>query len=521
MMEAELRDRLKNCGTLPTLPTVAIQIVELCQLEETDVSEIAGVIRQDPALTARLLRTVNSAFYGLPRQIDTLDHAVALLGIDAVQTLALSFTLVRGLRRSDRDGFDLLSFWRRSLAAGIAGRSLSQWAQRQATTSKQLDRMRNKEVLFLAGLLQDIGMLALREVFPKMYEDLVAQSGGNHLRLIELEKNELGTDHAEVSGWLAERWNLPEVFEVSLRGSHDPEQAQITPELRPTVQIVALSSLFADIWVSEDPSAATAWSAESSKQLLDMEDSDIQDLLEGIAEALPELSTLFEINLGDPQEITTILEQARETLVAVSLKAAQNAGAANLTVQHLAIEKQQLQERSERDGLTGLYNRAYLDEALSREFKGVNKRGQPLSVVFCDIDHFKRINDTYGHQAGDRTLISMAQMLVSLVRQLDLVGRYGGEEFVLLLPETSSAEAHAVCERICQVVASKSHEIGQDESIQVTISLGHATQSGKQEFKTGEELLRAADHALYSAKESGRNRIVAYSTSSTQLAPTE
>ena len=350
MMEAELQERLKNCGTLPTLPTVAIQIVELCQLEDADVSEIAAAIRQDPALTTKLLRTVNSPFYGVARQIDTLDHAVALLGIDAVQTLALSFSLVRGLRQSDRDGFDLSDFWRRSLIGGIAARSLSQWAQYPATTSKQLDRMRNKEVLFLSGLLQDIGMLALREAFPQMYGDLVAQSGGNHLRLVELEKSELGTDHAEVSGWLAERWNLPEVFEVSLRGSHDLEQAQVTPEWRPTVQIVSLSSFFADIWISEDPSAASKWSAERGRQMLNMEDADVRELLEGITAALPELSTLFEVNLGDPQEIETILDQAREALVAVSLKAAQNAEKANLTVQDLATEKQELQERSERDG---------------------------------------------------------------------------------------------------------------------------------------------------------------------------
>ena len=136
-MNPEVLERLENCSSLPTLPGVALQILELCEREDVVMSEMAATIGQDPALSARVLQIVNSASYGLQRQVETLDHALALLGVNAVRTVALSFSMVSGLHKTDNQGFDLSVFWCRSLIAGVASRSLAEWAE-----------LHNQEALF-------------------------------------------------------------------------------------------------------------------------------------------------------------------------------------------------------------------------------------------------------------------------------------------------------------------------------------------------------------------------------------
>ncbi len=309
-MNAQMQASLKNCKTLPTLPGVAIQILELCQQEDLNLSRMADLIGKDPALSAKVLQIVNSPYYALSRQVATLDHAVSLLGIHAVRTVALSFSIMRGLLRDEASGSGLSCFWRRALISGVAARCLGQ---------------SNQEVLFLAAMLQDIGMLALRAVLPGQYEKLLAGSENDHLRLEELEKEELGVDHAEVGGWLVQHWHLPEIFEFSLRGSHDPDPDQVPSELLPIVQIVALSGLFADIWIIEDPVVATQYAGAAAKKMLGMEQEDVRGLVMAISEALPEISVLFEIDLGDSDSLDEILERAKEALMTAGVLTAQHA----------------------------------------------------------------------------------------------------------------------------------------------------------------------------------------------------
>ncbi len=107
-----------------------------------------------------------------------------------------------------------------------------------------------------------------------------------------------------------------------------------------------------------------------------------------------------------------------------------------------------LEEETRRDALTGVYNRSYLDQYLAREFEHSIRQHWPLSIAFADLDNFKAINDTYGHQAGDRILQSTARILRDNTRETDLISRYGGEEFVVVLPATDAETAHSICERI-------------------------------------------------------------------------
>ena len=169
----------------------------------------------------------------------------------------------------------------------------------------------------------------------------------------------------------------------------------------------------------------------------------------------------------------------------------------------------ELEEEARRDALTGVYNRAYLDQILAREFENSRRHRWPLSVAFADLDDFKSINDRFGHQAGDRILRTTAAILRHNTRETDLIARYGGEEFVVVLPATDAETAHHICERIVQAFQTTPHEVGSAHAV-VTISIGCATHGSQTEFADIAGLLKAADQALYTAKMRGRNRIVPF-----------
>lgn len=166
-----------------------------------------------------------------------------------------------------------------------------------------------------------------------------------------------------------------------------------------------------------------------------------------------------------------------------------------------------LQEQAMRDGLTGLFNRRYLDEMLEREVSRARREGIPLSLVMLDIDHFKQVNDTYGHQAGDEVLRILAATLMADIRTEDMACRYGGEEFLILLPNMPLAAAMARAEAWRVAVEALSIAHG-NFPIRFTISLGVAAYP--EHGKTPDDLTRCADQALYRAKHEGRNRVVIY-----------
>ena len=176
-----------------------------------------------------------------------------------------------------------------------------------------------------------------------------------------------------------------------------------------------------------------------------------------------------------------------------------------------AINRERLVISGLTDPLTQLHNRRYLDRRLEEELARANRYKQPLSCLFVDADHFKQVNDNFGHQVGDLVLRELACRIRSQLRASDIATRYGGEEFALLLPQTSLDEALLLAERIRLEVASSGMSLGDGNSIQLTVSIGVSEalpMLGKTHHKKmGQHLLADADQALYLAKSNGRNRI--------------
>jgi two-component system cell cycle response regulator len=171
-----------------------------------------------------------------------------------------------------------------------------------------------------------------------------------------------------------------------------------------------------------------------------------------------------------------------------------------------ALQYKTIQEIAITDPLTGIYNRRHFFERLRNEFERARRYKTDMTIIMADLDHFKRINDNYGHETGDKVLVSTAEILKKHLRKIDLVARYGGEEFILLLPEISKDKAYNVAERIRKDLESQAHDLG-GVKFYVTVSMGVAD-TKSHGVTTVEDLIRRADEYLYHAKNSGRNVVV-------------
>jgi len=172
----------------------------------------------------------------------------------------------------------------------------------------------------------------------------------------------------------------------------------------------------------------------------------------------------------------------------------------------LAIENaklfDQMQKMAITDGLTGLNNRRYFMELAEKEFSRAKRYHKQISVAMIDIDHFKKVNDSYGHMSGDMVLQRLAQIMTNMMRDIDVICRYGGEEFMILFPETSISDAASAAERLCKTIAETNFAV-EEGSTKITISIGLAENSSG--ITTLYDVLQAADRALYDAKDAGRN----------------
>ena len=495
-MKPEVEVHLRSLVNFPSPPGVATHIIDLARDPEIELSKVAKAVSMDSALSTKILRIANSPLYAQRRKSENLRQALVVLGLNATLTLALSFTLVKSLRTGRSNGLSHPLYWRRALLAATSARALA-------------DAMHHPlaEDIFLAALLQDVGMLALDQAVPDLY------TGGeemqrNHAALADMEMKRLETDHAQVGGWLMQMWNLPERLHLAIGHSHHLEPTISAEPNQVFERCVALSGPVADLFLLGPDQRPFAEMALNAERALGLDKMAFGQVLATVGSMIPETEAIFESESLAAQHPEVIIEQAREVLMLRSLNAIREINTLR-TAADGAGSALELEEETRRDSLTGVYNRAYLDQALSREFEKTARHNWPLSIAFADLDKFKSVNDRFGHQAGDRILQAAARLLRGNTRESDLIARYGGQEFVIVLPATDADTARSVCERIVDAFENSEHAIGSHHA-RVTVSIGCATQGGGMTFASVADLVKAADQALYAAKVRGRNRCVAF-----------
>ena len=486
-MNHDLEAALRHCRNFSSPPAIALEIIGMAQQPDVDIETIARTVSLDPALSQRVLRVANSPLYAGRRKVDTLNQAMTLLGLNATMTLALSFSLARGLHGSAGEEADI---WRRSVLGSLAARLLGAYAQ--------VPRL---EELMLAGLLQDIGAMALLKAVPEQYLPLRTRAAGDNAALLALEREAFGCDHAAVGAWLAGHWRLPHYLEDAIALSESPSADD------PFNASVIASGAIAELWLGGPSEAREAHARALVEAIPVLGEATLDTVLLDLHATLPEISALFEVQIPHADHLDSLIDEARELLVMRNLRMIQSTAVARKEADRSAEHIRRLTEQARLDPLTGVYNRLEMDEALEREFAHAIEAGRPLSLAFIDLDEFKRINDEHGHLTGDQVLRQFATSLQELLRGDDIVARYGGEEFLVVLANSDEANAVKVLQRILDQVGALPMATVDGEPLFVTFSAGIASHDANTRFPDARSMLLAADEALYGAKRDGRNRL--------------
>lgn len=200
---------------LPTLPTVVSKMIELVDSPRTSAASLARLISTDQALTARILKLANSAYYGFPREISTVNMSIVVLGFNTVKDMGLSLSVFDVFKKIESsDSFDIARFWEHSVACGVAARMLA-----------RSYRSRFAGEAFVSGLLHDIGKVILNQYFHEEFAEIMKRSGEGAQTLEEAEDAVIGTRHPQVGAWLAEKWNLPRIIVDTIQYHHEPWNA--------------------------------------------------------------------------------------------------------------------------------------------------------------------------------------------------------------------------------------------------------------------------------------------------------
>jgi HD-like signal output (HDOD) protein len=310
-MNATLQARIRDTSALPSLPAAALRVLQLTRDNDLSLDELAGTIASDPALSSRILRAVNSTFYGLPQKVASVQQAVALLGIQSVRTLVLGFSLAGSMKAkrsasSPTSGFDHLAYWRRSMYAATAARLVA-----ERVLSNRV------EECFVAALLMDLGSLLLDHLLGDEY-GAVCQRAHAHSDLLLLETHAFGMTHAEAGGLLAQHWKLPEVLRVAVAAHHGPEAVEDIV-LRKVTQVASVAGRIADVFVGGSAAEPIALVRETFRTVYGINEIQCDGLLCQIGLKTGELAPLFDIKLNSSADYEAILENASQRLLELSL----------------------------------------------------------------------------------------------------------------------------------------------------------------------------------------------------------
>jgi diguanylate cyclase (GGDEF)-like protein len=474
---------------------VALRVVELNQRDDVDITALVEVLGQDPVLAAKLLRTANSGMFGLPREVASVRQAVMVLGLRTVNLLALSFSAVAVSTGSSPECFDYRGYWTQCMATAIGARKIAE---------RRLPGL--KDEAFLAGMLADIGRLLLAERFPERYAPVCEQLAECSEPVEEIEKRALGATHMQVGRALLESWHLPELVCHAVAGHHDAGSVRAPggENAWRLAQVIELASAIGELFGGLDLPARVARVERLSRESFGMSWDATEQLMAAIGDQIPAACAAFEVQSADAQGIALIRARATELMLRESLKLQQQVVTVRSQVSELEARAGQLELAARSDALTGLHNRGSFDSALAAEVERARAGGSSLGLLIVDLDHFKRVNDSYGHPIGDELLRAAAGAIRAQASGA-VACRYGGEEFAVICPADGDALLRQRAEQIRRAIEALRVQTARG-SLQATASVGGCWIAAAGPGLQPKELIAGADAELYRAKREGRNR---------------
>ncbi len=487
-MNTALLSAIVNSEELPSIPAVALKVIELCREDDIDIQDVADAISTDPALTIRMLKSANSSMFGMSKTVSSLSQAMVVLGIRTVKVMALGFALADTVKSGKKGTFDFPTYWRRSLTTAVAARQLAE----------EYGGIRKDEA-FVAGLLSDIGMIAIQQHCESEYGEVVRRSTDGEGRIHEIEQDIFEITHADVSAMMMANWSMPEAMCHAIRAHHGNGLNELEPRSKSVGIVLCAASDIASLFSGDiDPSQSEAVFEDAiartgvSREFLD---SVVEVLNANVSEA----AEMFSVDLGKEVSYDQLRQSAMQEIMNISMSAEQERKSTE-------SQMESLRHKAETDRLTGIANRQAFDDHIATVVNETNQSKGEVGLIMMDIDHFKKLNDTHGHQAGDEALRRVGACVDNFAKESQFVARYGGEEFAIVAAESSARKLRELAEEVRESI-SKIRFQHNGTPLQFTASLGAAHVDFTEESVDVVELIRRADECLYEAKQDGRNRV--------------
>lgn len=497
-MNAELFEEILACPTLPSLPAVAMEVIELTGKPDVSLDELAERIQLDQALAAKIVRTVNSSYYGLRKPCADVRKALVMLGLGPVKTLALGFSLVSSLSSLSGEGFDWEGYWRRSLYSALAARC---FAEAGSLASKA-------DEVFLAALMQDIGMVALNETLGSEYLSLIEETRGDHHALARREMEAYETTHAEVGSMLASKWRMPRDLTIPIRYHTKPTAAP--GDESGATRLVALGLLVHDVLTEKDNAPKLRRLYEKAKSFCRYEPAECDEVIRQVAAHAAEMSSLFSVSTGASCDADEVLARAITALMDLS-KSGVGPGSALLgggdeafaTVPH--------------DPLTGAVGKEGFAVATRRAFELANAGADRVAtVVHIAIEGLGGVTERYGDLASNEAILGLATLLNRSFEPMGgLVCRVGASIFAVVLPDVGRRDVvraiDQMREQICVASARWSPDTnGEPMAISISAGVASLENESRSVFSTDKLLVGASAKATQAARAAGGDCVRAF-----------
>lgn len=488
-MDTQLLDDILSCPTLPTLPSVAIRVLELTADPDVKMEELAQEIQYDQGIAAKILRTVNSSFFGLRRRCSSIEHALVMLGLGPVKSLVLGFSLVQTVSGENGDGFDYQQYWKRCLVSAIAAK----YAAEQTGNKDIVDEA------FLVGLFQDIGMIAMHRALGEEYTKVLEQTGGDHTKLAKLELSEFENQHSSIGAMICERWKMP--YEIIIPVRYHDRATACPMEYGQIARCVGLGNMVHTLLESDDPTEHLRRVYQKGMAWMGLDESQVDQIIKDTGSSTRELASMFSIDVGSVANPDEVLVKADRQLIEL---------AKDQKIEGFAAKQfsELLMDGDGTDALTGTLLREGFAKAIRETFPSSFRGQRPLSIVQLVMDGFDDLASVVGESAQDEVLISTVVMLRRHFEPMGgVVCRLGDSIFAVVLPGIERVDAVHESDACCTEFSARLTEWVTDlpeikDCVKIAIGVATLDDESRSMLVNADLLVKAASQAVLAAKAS-------------------
>ncbi len=500
-------DQIASSKRLPSLPEVALKLVQIAQQEDPNYAEISRIIRSDPVVSGKILKTANSALFGFPQKIETIEDAVPVFGLTMLRTLILSFHLASGEGPAAELKPILQDLWRSSLTQAVFAELLAEKIKGE-----------DPATYFLAAMLQDIGILAMISEAPQEYLSHVLDRA-KFPQVIVAERSYFGFSHVDVTAAILQQWGMGDCFGDALQHHHDrvvPPGSSRNSRLAVVLQAASQGTemMFSSRSSAMSLPAAVVHWASFLQSRLGLRNVDAEQIVSDVTGRVNEYSALFSFDIGAGVCPERVVTEAKVLLQEIALRNQMD-----------QLEQAQSRKKNPagddalyRDSLCGLYNRRYMNDKLGENLEQCIEKNQPVAFLFIDVDKFKSINDRFGHATGDKAIQHVAAWLNKSIRKQDIAFRLGGDEFLVVLQNLREVDYESIARRIGNEIPQL--ELADRTEIKISLSVGctfYQPENG--DLPDPNWLIDQADQAMYKSKRSGGCMLTMQKFIGTKLSP--